>query len=82
MVMPVATAVFGAAAGVVGGVLLDRKKLGGRKRRVLGIPVPGTGGGLNGFTRQVGEAGKQLGKLATEVREAREKAEQVGKALS
>jgi hypothetical protein len=79
--MPVATAVAGAAVGVVGGVLLDRKKL-TRKRRVLGIPVPGTGGGVDGIARQVGEAGKQIGKLATEVRSAREKAEQIGKALN
>jgi hypothetical protein len=70
-----------AAAGVVGGVVLDRKKL-NRRKRVLGVPVPGTGRGLDGFTQQVGEAGKQLGKLATEIRETREKAEQVGKALS
>jgi hypothetical protein len=76
-----ATAAIAAAAGVVGGVVLDRKKLTG-KRKVLGVSVPGTGGGLDGFARQVGEAGKQLGKLAAEVRETREKAQQVGKALS
>jgi len=70
-----------AAAGVVGGVVLDRTKL-GRKKRVMGIPMPGTGKGLDGFTRQIGEAGKQFGKLANEVKEARERAEQVGKALS
>jgi hypothetical protein len=81
VVVPVATAAIAAAAGVVGGVVLDRKKL-TRKRRVLGIPVPGTGGGVDGFTRQVGEAGKQLGRLANEVKTAREKAEQVGKALN
>jgi hypothetical protein len=81
VLVPVATATVAAAAGVVGGVLLGRTKL-TRKRKVLGVPVPGTGKGLDGFARQVGEAGKQLGNLATEVREAREKAEQVGKALS
>ena len=79
---PVAGAMLAAAAGVIGGVVLDRTKLGGRKKRVLGVPVPGTGKGLDGFARQVGEAGKQLGKLAAEVKETREKAEQVGKALS
>lgn len=76
-----ATAAFAAAAGVVGGVVLDRTKL-TRKRKVLGVKMPGTGRGIDGFARQVGEAGRQLGKLATEVREAREKAEQVGKALN
>ena len=81
VLVPVATATIGAAAGVVGGIVLGRTKL-TRKRKVLGVPVPGTGKGLDGFARQVGEAGKQLGNLATEVREAREKAEQVGKALS
>jgi hypothetical protein len=71
-----------AAAGVVGGVVLDRTTKLGRKKRVMGIKVPGSGKGLDGFTRQVGEAGKAFGKLATEVKEARERAEQVGKALS
>jgi Sec-independent protein translocase protein TatA len=56
---------------------------------VLGIPVPGTGGGINGLAKQVGKAGKefkkaskQVGQLTDEVRAAREKAEQVGKVIS
>ena len=49
-----------------------------RQRKVLGIPVPKT----NGLSKQIGEAGKQLGKLANEVRATREKAEEVGKAIS
>ena len=53
-----------------------------RRRKVLGIPVPGTGKGLSALSKQVGEAGKQLGKLANEVRMTREKAEEVGKAIS
>ena len=81
VVKPVVTAALAAAAGVVGGVVLDRTKL-TRKKRVFGVPVPGTGRGLNGLAHQVGEAGKQFGKLASEVREAREKAERVGRALS
>jgi hypothetical protein len=81
VVKPVATAAIAAAAGVLGGVVLDRTKL-HRKRKVLGVRVPGTGRGIEGFTKQVGEAGRQLGKLANEVRETRQKAEQVGKALS
>jgi methyl-accepting chemotaxis protein len=55
---------------------------------VLGIPVPSKID-LNGVTQQLGEAGKQFGKLAGEVRNvagevraAREKAEQIGKILS
>ena len=78
--MPVVTAVAGAAAGVVGGVVLGRKNKPGRK--VLGISIPGTAGGFDGFADNVGQAAKQIGKLAGEVREARERAEKVGKALS
>jgi hypothetical protein len=80
VIVPMASAAIAAAAGVVGGVVLDRTKL-SRRRKVLGVSVPGTGRGFDGFARHVGEAGKQLGRLATEVRETREKAEQVGKAL-
>ena len=74
--MPVASA----AVGVIGGVALGRL---GRKRRrkVLGIPLPRTNG-FGGLSKQIGEAGKQFGKLATEVRVTREKAEEVGKAIS
>src|SRR3954454_6712036 len=80
-VMPVVTAVVGAAAGVVGGVILGRK--GKAPKKVLGVKVPGTGGaGFDGLADNVGNAAKQLGKLASEVREARQRAEKVGKALS
>jgi hypothetical protein len=80
-VMPVVTAVAGAAAGVAGGVLLGRKSK--PKRKVLGVSIPGTGaGGLDGLANQVGEAAKQFGKLAGEVRDARERAEKIGKALT
>jgi Sec-independent protein translocase protein TatA len=51
--------------------------------------VPGTGGGIDGLAKQVGKAGKQFKKaskqvsqLTDEVRAAREKAEEVGKAIS
>jgi len=60
----------------LGGVVLGRGLK--RQRKVLGIPVPKT----NGLSKQIGEAGKQLGKLANEVRATREKAEEVGKAIS
>jgi hypothetical protein len=79
--MPVVTAVAGAAAGVIGGVILGRK--GKAPKKVLGVKIPGTGGsGFDGLADNVGNAAKQLGKLASEVREARQRAEKVGKALS
>ncbi|MGH2888703.1 MAG: hypothetical protein ACRDNJ_03645 [Solirubrobacteraceae bacterium] len=75
------------AAGIAGGILLGRTAL-QRNRTVLGIPMP-TKIDLNGVTHQIGEAGKQFGKLAGEVRHvagevraARQKAEQIGKILS
>ena len=77
VVVPVATAALGAAAGVV----LGRTAL-ARRRKVLGVKVPGTGGGLDTLAKNVGEAGKQLGRFAGEVRVAREKAEEIGKALT
>jgi hypothetical protein len=77
-VVPLATA----AAGTVAGVLLGRRSR-GRPRKVLGVSIPGTGGGgVDALAKSIGEAGKQLGKLADEVRTGREKAEQIGKALS
>lgn len=75
-------------AGLVGGVVLG-SKFARKPKRVLGIKVPGTGGGLDGLAKQVGKAGKQfkkaskqVGQLTDEVRTAREKAEQVGKVIS
>jgi hypothetical protein len=70
-----------ATIGVAGGVLLGRTAL-QRNRKVLGIPVPHTKIDLAGVTQQIGEAGKQFGKLAGEVRSAREKAEQIGRILT
>jgi hypothetical protein len=74
------------AAGIAGGVLLGRTAL-HRDRKLLGISVPDKVD-LAGVTRQIGEAGKQFGRLAgeirniaAEVRNVREKAEQIGKAL-
>ena len=81
-VVPFVTAAAGAAAGVVGGLLVGRKSANAR-RKVLGVPIPGTGsGGFDGLSKNVGEAAKQFGRLAGEVREARQRAEKVGKALS
>jgi hypothetical protein len=70
--------VASAAAGVIGGVMLGRGLK--RRRKVLGIPLPRNG--FHDLSKQVGEAGKQFGKLASEVRVTRKKAEEVGKAIS
>ena len=77
-----------AAAGVVGGVVLG-SKLNHKPKKVLGVKIPGTGQGLDGVAKQVKKAGKhakkagkQIGDLTDEVRAARQKAEDVGKAIS
>ena len=71
----------GTVAGLVGGVVLG-SRFARKPKRVLGVKVPGTGGGLDGFAKQLKRASKQLGELTDEVRTAREKAEQVGKVIS
>lgn len=77
VVLPITTA----AAGIAGGIVLARTKL-QHRRRVLGIPLPGAKKvDLSDLSRQVGEAGRQFGNLAGEVRAAREKAEQISKAI-
>jgi hypothetical protein len=72
----------------VGGVVLGQR-LGGKPKKVLGMRIPGTGHGLDGVAKQVKKAGKQFKKtskqvaeLTDEVRTARKKAEDVGKAIS
>lgn len=74
------TAVIGATVGVAGGVLLGRTAL-ARERKVLGVPMPKKID-LAGVGQQIGEAGRQFGRLAGEVRGVREKAEQIGRVLS
>jgi hypothetical protein len=76
VVLPLA----GAAMGVVGGVVLERRH--SKPRKVLGVPIPGTGNGLNGLAKEIGKAGKQFGNLASEVQTTRKKAEDIGKVLS
>jgi hypothetical protein len=77
-VFPVASAMAGAAAALA---LAQRR--GNRRKKVLGISIPGTGtGGVDALAKNVGEAGKQLARLADEVSTGRKKAEEVGKALS
>jgi hypothetical protein len=78
----------GTAAGVVGGAVLG-SRFAKKPKKVLGVSVPGTGGGLNSVakevakaTKQVKRASKQFGDLADEVRTVRKKAEKVGDAFS
>jgi hypothetical protein len=86
--LPIIAGLATGAAGLIGGAVLG-KRLGRKPKRVLGIQVPGTGSGLDGLAKQVGKAakqfkkaGKQVGELTDEVRAAREKAEEVGRAFS
>lgn len=68
------------AIGVAGGLLLGRRAV-ARNRKVLGVPVPEKVE-LSGVSQSIGEAGRQFGRLAGEVRTVREKAEQIGRILS
>jgi hypothetical protein len=77
----VATGTIGAAAGIAGGILIGRTVGKRPPRKVLGVKVPGQQHGLSDVASGISEAGKQFGKLAGEVRTAREKAEEIGKAL-
>jgi hypothetical protein len=72
------------ALGIAGGVLLGRTAL-QRNRKVLGMTLPGIKvkkADLSDVGRQIGEAGRQFGKLAREVQSAREKAEKISRAIS
>jgi hypothetical protein len=71
---------LGAAIGVAGGVLVGRSTA-QRGRKLLGISVP-TKVDLGGVGQQIGDAGRQFGKLASEVRTVREKAEQIARILN
>jgi hypothetical protein len=78
-----------AAAGIAGGVLLGRSATQQQERKVLGVRipnpkivrVPGPKLDLGGLAQQVGEAGRQFGRLAQEVRAVREKAEKVSRVI-
>jgi hypothetical protein len=71
--------VIGATVGVAGGILLGRSR--NKTRKLFGIEVPKKID-FSGVSEQIGEAGKQFGRLASEVRTVREKAEQVGRVLT
>ena len=73
---PVASAMAGAAAAMALGQRNTK-----RPKKVLGVSIPGTGGGHDGLAKNVGEVAKQIGRLADEVRTGRQKAEEIGKAL-
>jgi hypothetical protein len=76
----VALSMLGAGVGVAGGLLLGRRTArGGRK--VLGVAVPERID-LGGVAEQIGEAGRQFGRLAGEVQAVRRKAEQIGRILT
>lgn len=79
--VPVATGTLGAAAGVAGGMLLGRT-IAKRPKKVLGITVPHPQADFSDVVRSINAAGKQFGSLASEVRTARKKAEEIGKALT
>jgi hypothetical protein len=79
--VPVATGTLGAAAGIAGGVLLGRT-IAKRPKRVLGIKMPRPQTDFSEVVRSLNAAGKQFGKLAGEIRTTRQKAEEIGKALS
>ena len=70
-----------AAAGILGGIVLGKRVLGPR-RTVLGIPVPRKGLSLKPVAKEVGKAGKQIGRLTDELAQARKQAKKVGDALS
>jgi hypothetical protein len=78
--------VASAALGVAGGILLGRTAASKRPRKLLGIELPTQRkadlSGLSDLARSVNDAGRQFGKLAGEVRQARQKAEEIGRVLS
>ncbi|MGB2711163.1 MAG: hypothetical protein WBC33_06565 [Conexibacter sp.] len=70
-----------AAAGIVGGLVL-----GGRVLRpgtkLLGVRIARRDGSLRPVAKEIGRAGKQLGRMANEVNKAREQAQRIGKVLA
>jgi hypothetical protein len=66
--------------GIAGGVLLGRTALQYKVRKALGNPLLGKID-FGGVTEQICEAEQQFGKLADEIRAAREKAEKIGRSL-
>jgi hypothetical protein len=52
-----------------------------KRRTAFGVPAPDKIE-FKGLAHQVGEAGRQFGRLASEIRTVREKAERVARAIS
>jgi hypothetical protein len=77
-----ASAAAGAAAGMIGGIVLERSGINRKRRKVLGVSLPGRRDGLSELAKQVGKAGDRFAELAGEVRTTREKVGEAGKALS
>jgi hypothetical protein len=70
------------AVGVAGGVLLGRTAL-QRQRKVFGSPLRSKVDiDLGGMGEPIGEASRQFGKLAGELRNVRQRTERIGHALS
>jgi len=67
-------------------VLLGRTAAARKPRKVLGVKLPTQQkadlSGLSHLAKSVNDAGRQFGKLAGEVRQARQKAEEIGRVLS
>jgi hypothetical protein len=70
-----------AAAGLVGGFVLASRGAAPSKK-VLGVPVSGKGFDFKPVAKEVQKAGKQLGRFADEIAQAREQARKIGDALS
>jgi hypothetical protein len=75
------TGAIGVAGGIAGGILLGRNARSRNRSKVLGVEMP-TKVDFSGVSQQLGEAGRQFGKLASEVRSVREKAEQIARVLN
>ncbi|MDQ6816766.1 MAG: hypothetical protein M3018_05080 [Actinomycetota bacterium] len=70
------------AVAVAGGVLLGRTAL-QRQRKILGIPLPTKVDiDLSGASGRIGEVSRKVGKLAGDVRNVRERTEQIGRVLT
>ena len=77
-----ALAVGAAAAGVAGGLILRGRS---RRRKVLGIPLPGGGVDVKSVAKSVGKASKQLGQtsksVSKDIERVGDQAERFGKIL-
>jgi hypothetical protein len=75
--VPAATA----AIGVAGGVALGRAAS-QRGRELFGVRLPDVNIDFSDAGKQLGEAGRQLGRLVGEIQAVREKAEKIAQAIA